>query len=66
MQPLEQEFKVLPWHPDLNPIEHLWDVLDQHVGSTSQPTGLEASAANSSVPDTTGHLQGRGVVESMP
>jgi len=51
MQPLEQEFKVLPWHPDLNPIEHLWDVLDQHVDFTSQPTGLEASAANSSVPD---------------
>ncbi len=30
----DKEFKVLPWpttSPDLNLIEHIWDVLDQQI-----------------------------------
>ncbi|KAK3508781.1 hypothetical protein QTP70_006023 [Hemibagrus guttatus] len=52
----------------LNPIEHLWDVLDKQAllmdNNTLQLTGFKGSAANMLVPDTTAHLQ--GLVESMP
>ncbi len=35
-----EDFKVLPWppsSPDRNPVEHLWDVLDQQVPSMVAP-----------------------------
>ena len=64
------KFKVLTWpphFPDLNPIEHLWDVLDKQVRSmeaqTSQLTGLKGSAATSWC-QTPQHTF-RGLVDSM-
>ncbi|KAK3558608.1 hypothetical protein QTP86_021665 [Hemibagrus guttatus] len=64
-------FEVLtppPNSPDLNPIQHLWDVLDKLVPSmearTSQLTGLKGSAANILVSDTTAHLQGSSGVHA--
>lgn len=36
----KHEFKVQTWSPnstDLNPIQHLWDVLDNQVSSTEAP-----------------------------
>ncbi len=65
------ELEVLTWHHnslDLNPIKHLWDVLNKQVrsmgGPTSQLTGLKGSAANIFVPDTTAHLQGSSGVHA--
>ncbi|KAK3558190.1 hypothetical protein QTP86_013016 [Hemibagrus guttatus] len=43
----------------LNPIKHLWDILDKQVRSIqAPPRNLQESAANILVPDTTAHLQG--------
>lgn len=67
----DKELQVLPWppnSPDLNPIEHLWDVLETQVQS------MEASPCNINdlkdmlltswcqIPEVTF----RGLVESMP
>ncbi|KAK3567781.1 hypothetical protein QTP86_026451, partial [Hemibagrus guttatus] len=65
-----EELTPPPNSPDLNPIQHLWDVLDKQVRSmeaiTSQLTGLKGSAANILVSDPTAHLQGSsGVHASM-
>ena len=63
------QFEVLTWHPnspDLNPIEHLWDVLDKqsihaiHGSISSQLTGLQTSLCQ--IPQHTF----RGLMESMP
>ncbi|KAK3567808.1 hypothetical protein QTP86_026749, partial [Hemibagrus guttatus] len=64
------QFEVLTWppnSPDLNPIQHLWDVLDNqvHGGPISQLTGLKGSAANILVPDPTAHLQGPSGVHAL-
>lgn len=64
---------LLTWPPnssDLNPIEHLWDVLDKqsliHGDPTRQLPGLKGSAVNILLPDTTARLQGlSGVHVSM-
>ncbi len=58
---------MLLWPPnsqDLNPVEHLWHVLDQqiHGGPTLQLAGLKGSAANVLVPQD----MFRGLVESIP
>ncbi|KAK3541088.1 hypothetical protein QTP86_012747 [Hemibagrus guttatus] len=62
-----EELTPPPNSPDLNPIQHLWDVLDKQVPSmeaiTSQLTGLKGSAANILVPDPTAHLQGSSGVQ---
>jgi len=55
----------------LNPIKHLWDEICGaqtsliHGGPTSQLTGLQKSAANILVPDTTVHLQGSSGVHTL-
>lgn len=39
----DNEFTALKWpppSPDLNPIEHLWDVVEQHIIDV-QPTNLQ-------------------------
>lgn len=65
------EFKVLTWppnSPDLNPIEHLWDVLDKQVRSMEAPPrnlqDLKDLLLTSwcQIPQHTF----RGLVESMP
>ncbi|KAK3539129.1 hypothetical protein QTP86_026698, partial [Hemibagrus guttatus] len=65
------QFEVLtppPNSPDLNPVQHLWDVLDKQVRSmesiTSQLTGLKGSATNVLVADPTAHLQGSSGVHA--
>ena len=63
------EFEVLTWppnSPDLNSNRASVGCAEQtspiHGGPTLQLTGLQGSAANILVPDTTAHLQGsRGV-----
>ena len=65
------EFEVLTWppdSPDLNPIEHLWDVLDEQVRSVEAPPRnlqeLKELLLTSwcQIPQHTF----RGLVESMP
>ena len=67
----DKEFKVLTWppnSPDLNPIEHLWDVLEQQVRSMEAPPrnlqDLKDLLLTSwcQIPQDTF----RGLVESMP
>lgn len=62
-----KKFKVLTWRPnspDLNLIEHLWDVMENQVRSMEAPLrNLQDFSANVSVPDTTGHLQRSCVVD---
>ncbi|CAL1599941.1 unnamed protein product [Knipowitschia caucasica] len=68
----DDEFKELPWPPDsaeLNPMEQLWDVLDQQIRSmhASPLTSLEElknllQASWTQIPQDTF----RGLVESMP
>uniref|UniRef100_A0A0E9WSK0 Tc1-like transposase DDE domain-containing protein n=1 Tax=Anguilla anguilla TaxID=7936 RepID=A0A0E9WSK0_ANGAN len=67
----DREFKVLPWppnSPDLNPIEHLWDVLEKQVRSMEAPPhnlqDLNDLLLTSwcQIPEDTF----RGLVESMP
>ena len=64
-----KEFEVLTWpqnSSDLNPIKHLWDVLDKQVCSMeATPRNLQV-LKDLLVPDTTAHLQGSsGVHASM-
>ena len=60
------EFSVLIWPPDssdLNPIEHLWDVLDKQVPSIEAPPhNLQGLKDAANILEHTS----RGVVESMP
>lgn len=62
-------FKVLtqpPNSPDLNPVKHLSDVLDELVRSMEpQLAGLKGSGANVFVPDTTAHLQRSSAVHDL-
>ncbi|XP_051541380.1 voltage-gated hydrogen channel 1-like isoform X1 [Myxocyprinus asiaticus] len=67
----DEEFKVLPWppnSPDLNPIEHMWDVLDQQVQSMEAPPHKLQDLKDlllmswCQIPQDTF----RGLVESMP
>lgn len=46
-----------PDSPDLNPVVHLWHMLDKPWSPTSQLTELQGSATNVLVVDTTEHLQ---------
>ena len=62
----DEVFTVLPWppiYPDLNPIEHLWDVLDRQVRSTAAPPhNLQDLKFWCQIPRDTF----RGLGESMP
>ncbi|KAF7640777.1 hypothetical protein LDENG_00015010, partial [Lucifuga dentata] len=67
----DKEFKVLTWppnSPDLNPIEHLWDVMEKQVRSMEVPPpylqDLKDLLLKSwcQIPQDTF----RGLVESMP
>jgi len=55
----DEEFKVLPWPPNSKSafVGYAGPTSLIHRSSTSQPTGLEGSAANIMVSDTTGNLQ---------
>ena len=68
---LDEVFTVLPWppnSPDLNPIEHLWDVMDRQVRSTAAPPRNLQDLKDlllmfwCQIPQDTF----RGLVESMP
>lgn len=67
----EAGIQVLPWpanSPDLNPIEHMWDLLKRSVRNTNQPVHNEAQLINvlktswEQIPEETV----RQLVESMP
>ncbi|KAK3539724.1 hypothetical protein QTP70_012747 [Hemibagrus guttatus] len=60
------QFEVLTWapnSPDLNPIQHLWDVPDKQVRSMEAPHN-NLQDLKDLVPDTTAHLQGSSGVHA--
>lgn len=53
-------FKVFPWppnSPDINPFEHLWDVLDQQIHGPHNMALTTCNLLMSWVPDITGFME---------